>query len=84
MTTAINEACNGNYCLVKRMFLAWEMGFFFCWWAGFFSHLQGFPQMGGLGEGVEQPIHGGGNKQDKRRGNIYGKMGNTWEYNSGR
>ena len=31
----------------------------------------------GLGEGAGQSIHGGGNKQDERRGNIFGKMGDT-------
>ena len=28
-------------------------------------------------EGVEQSIHGGGNKQDESRWKIFGKMGNT-------
>ena len=40
----------------------------------------------GLGEGVEQSIHGGGNKQGEIRWNIFGKMGNrggiTQGYNS--
>ena len=31
----------------------------------------------GLGKGVVQSIHGGVNKQDVRRGNIFGKTGNT-------
>ena len=33
--------------------------------------------MVGLGEGVEQSIHGGGNKQDKRTGKIFRRIGNT-------
>ena len=40
-------------------------------------HLKGFSQMVGLDEGVEQSIHGGGNKQDESRWNIFGFMGNT-------
>ena len=48
-----------------------------CCWAGFSPHLQGFPQTVGLGGGVGQSIHGGGNKQDESRGNIFGKMGNA-------
>ena len=30
-----------------------------------------------MGEGVEQSIHSGGNKQDESRWKIFGKMGNT-------
>ena len=30
-----------------------------------------------LEKGVVQSIHGGVNKQDERRGNIFGKTGNT-------
>ena len=37
-------------------------------------HLQGFYQTVGLGEGVEQSIHGGGNKQDENRWKMFGKM----------
>ena len=33
--------------------------------------------MVGLGEGVGQSIHGWGNTQHERRGNIFGKMGTT-------
>ena len=46
--------------------------------------LQGFPQIVGLGKMVGPSIHGEGNKQDKRRGNIFAKMGNIGAYNSGR
>ena len=47
------------------------------WLGGFFPHLQGFPQTVGLGEEVGQSINDGENKQNERRGNILGKMGNT-------
>ena len=73
----------------------WWGGFFF--WGkrrGFFDQggvppppppqLQGFPQIVGLGKMVGPSIHGEGNKQDKRRGNIFAKMGNIGAYNSGR
>ena len=50
---------------------------FWCCWAGFSPHQQGFSQTIGLGEGVEQSIHGGGNKQDESRWKTFGKMGNT-------
>ena len=43
---------------------------------GIFLHLQGFYQTV-FGEGVEQSIHDGGDKQYERSGNIFGKMGNT-------
>ena len=33
--------------------------------------------MVGLGKGAEQSIHGRGNKEDKSRGDIFGKMMNT-------
>ena len=42
----------------------------------------GFPP--NLPLGVGQSIHGGGSKKNKRRRNIFGKMGNTGGYNSGR
>ena len=48
-----------------------------CCWAGFFPHLHGFPQTVRFGECAGQSIHGGSNKQDERRGNIFGKMGDT-------
>ena len=35
------------------------------------------PKIIGLGEGAGQSIHGGGNKQDEWRGNIFGKIGDT-------
>ena len=44
---------------------------------GFSNHLQGFLQTVGLGKEVGQSVHGGGNKQNERNGNIFGKMGNT-------
>ena len=34
-------------------------------------------KMVGSREELGQSIHGGGNKQDERRGNIFGKMGST-------
>ena len=37
---------------------------------------QGFSQTVDLGEGVEQSIYGGGNKQDESRWKTFGKMGN--------
>ena len=37
----------------------------------------GFLQMVGLGDGLGQSMHGGGNKQDESKGNIFGIMGNT-------
>ena len=44
---------------------------------GVFSlHLHHFPQTVGLGEEVGQSIHDGGNKQNKWRENISGKMRN--------
>ena len=49
----------------------------FCHWAVFFLHLQVFPQTLGLEELSGQPIHGGDNKQDEKRKNIFGKMGDT-------
>ena len=76
MTTTINEACIENCYLARGIFLVWEMSIFCCW-AGFSPHLEGFPHTVGLGEGVRQSINGGGNKQDERRGNTFGKMGNT-------
>ena len=39
-------------------------------------HLQGFPQMICLGEGVGQSIHGGGNNQDESRGETFANMDN--------
>ena len=55
---------------------------FLCCWVGFYPpspppHLQGFSQTAGLEEGVQQSIHGGGNKQDESRWKFFGKMGNT-------
>ena len=44
---------------------------------GFSPHLQGFPKTVGYGEGIGQSIHVGGNKQNERMGNIFGKMGNA-------
>ena len=73
MNTAINEACIENCCLVRGIFLVWEMSIFFA--AGQdFPHLQGFPQT------VGKSIHGGGNKQDERMG----KIGEDRGYDSGR
>ena len=75
MTTAINEACIGwlheNCYLERQIFLVQEMR------RDSFPHLQSFPQTVGLGEEVGQSIHGRGNKQNERRRNIFGKMGNT-------
>ena len=68
MSTAINKACIGwlheNCYLVENE-------------AGFSPHLQRFSQTVGLGKEVGQSIHDGGNNQNKRRGNIFGKMRNT-------
>ena len=67
--------------LARGTFLVLEMSIFCA--AGWVSapalhpHLKGFSQMEGLEEGVEQSIHGGGNKQDESRWNIFGFMGNT-------
>ena len=84
MTTAINEACIGNHNLVRGVFLVWEMSIFFCCWVGFSTPSTGLPQTIGFGEGVRQSTHGGSNKQDKRRENIFGEMRNTGGYNSDR
>ena len=35
------------------------------------------PKTVGLGEGARPFVHGGGNKQDETRGNIFDEMGNT-------
>ena len=65
---AINEACIGrlheNCYLVRGTFLVWEMSIFYASGRDSPLHLQGFSQTVGLGEGKEQSIHGGGNKQD--------------------
>ena len=86
MTTTINQACIGNSYLVMGIFLLWEMRIFLL--LGRIlpppPHLQDFPQIVGLGKVVGPSIHGEGNKQDKKRGNIFGKMGNTGSNNSGR
>ena len=54
--------------------------FFGCWTC---PNLQGFSKTVGLGEGVGQSIHDGGNKQDARRGNIFGKIRNAGGVNHG-
>ena len=54
----------------------WEISIFCCW-ARLSPHLQGFPQMVGLGEDVVHSIYGWANKQDESRENIFGKMDNT-------
>ena len=48
----------------------------------FLPHLQGFPQMVGLGEGEEQSINGRGNKQDERK-YILSMMKNTESMSQG-
>ena len=63
--------------LARGTFLVLEISIFCA--AGWVSaplhpHLKGFSQME---EGVEQSIHGAGNKQDESRWNIFGFMGNT-------
>ena len=77
---AINEACiwwsHENCYLVRKLFLVWEMIFFFFWLLDG-PNLPGFPQTVGLGEVVVQSIPGGDNKQDEGRANILGKMGKT-------
>ena len=50
---------------------------FFCCWVGFFPYQQGLPQTVGVGKGAGWSIHGGGTKQDERRGNISGKLEDT-------
>ena len=50
---------------------------FFVFWLLNVPQSTGFSQTVGLGEGVGQSIHGGGNKQDARRGNIFGKIRNA-------
>ena len=39
--------------------------------------LQGFPQTVDLEEEAAQSMHGAGNKQNEKRGNIFGKIGNA-------
>ena len=56
-------------------------GFF---WCVILRHLQSFLQTVGLEEQEGESIHSGGNKQNERRGNIFGKMGNKKGYTSGR
>ena len=58
--------------------------FFFCCWVGFSTPSTGLPQTIAFGEGVRQSTHGGSNKQNKRRENIFGEMRNTGGYNSDR
>ena len=48
----------------------------------FLPHLQGFPQMVGLGEGEGQSINGRGNKQDERK-YIFSMMENTESMSQG-
>ena len=48
---------------------------FLCCWVEFSPHLQDFSQMVGLWE--EMSIDCGGNKHERSRGNIFGKMGKT-------
>ena len=58
----------------------WEMSILLCCWVGFSPNptpSTGFFPNGRFGEGVEQSVHGGGNKQDESRWKIFGKMGNT-------
>ena len=69
MTTAINEACIG------WLYENHEKSFFFA--AGQNSPFIYRISPEGLGEGAGQPIYGVGSKQDKRSGNIFGKMGDT-------
>ena len=52
-------------------------GAFFCCLMGFSTHLQDFPQMVGLEEGLGRSIHGEGKRQDEKQENIFGKMGNA-------
>ena len=40
------------------------------------------PQMVGWGEELGQSIHGGDNKQDERRGNIFGNTGGIIQGNN--
>ena len=54
----------------------WEMSFVCAAGQDSPPNLQGFSQMVGLEEGVEQSIHGGGDKQDESRWKFFGKMGN--------
>ena len=54
-----------------------EMSISFICWQGSSPHLQGFSLMVGSGEGVGRFIHGGGNKQDKSRWKIFGKIENA-------
>ena len=42
-----------------------------------FSPFTGFPPNGRFGKSAGQSIHGGGNKQDKRRISIFGKIGDA-------
>ena len=42
---------------------------------GLSPYLQGFPETVGLGEGVGQSIHVGGNIQNTKRGNILVRWG---------
>ena len=53
----------------------WEISIFLLLAGTLPSSTRFFPK--DLGEEAGKSIHGGGNKQDKRRGNILGKMGDT-------
>ena len=50
MTTAVDEACTGNFYLMRGYFWCGKLAF--CCWAGYSSHLHGLLQMVGLREGV--------------------------------
>ena len=84
MTKAIDEACIGNRYLVRGVFLLGKISIFFFF---FFAAEQvslpttGSPpnvRFGGNGRAV----HGRRNKQNKKRGNIFGTIGDTGGYNS--
>ena len=82
MTAVINETCIENCCLVRGIFLVWEMSTFLLLGRILSPHVKGFSQTVGLSEGVEQSIYCRSNKQEERGGgDIFGMVGNTRSIN---